>query len=365
MLANRAIISGVTGVVGRRIAEELLRLENWRVFGFSRGCPQPSERLSGVDYISIDLLDQRACATVIKELDGVTHFFNAARFNFETGKQDPVDQNTAMFLNVLDKLEQAKHPLAHVHLVQGTNYYGSTLGRFPTPAREGDARGLFRNFYYQQEDIVLARLGRTWSWSASRPHCICAASDLTPRNLPSLIAVYAAICKHLDLPLSFPGTIGNYRAVLQCTDANHLARAIVWMATQPHCADNAFNVTNGDFIRWENMWPEFCRYFDLKSGPVRTIRLSEVMQGREPDWNAIIQRHKLKPTPYERAALWSYGDFVFTPDWDMMSSTTKLRKYGFENVIDTQEMFFGMFDELRRNGIVPGRVGMVTKTPDG
>jgi len=59
------------------------------------------------------------------------------------------------------------------------------------------------------------------------------------------------------------------------------------------------------------------------------------------------------PTPYERAALWSYGDFIFTPGYDMMSDTLKLRRHGFWEVADSEEMFLALFAHLRRQKIIP------------
>jgi hypothetical protein len=174
-----------------------------------------------------------------------------------------------------------------------------------------------------------------------------------------LIATYAAICRQLGEPLSFPGTSGNFHAVYQCTDARLLARAIVWMATEPRCADQAFNITNGDFIRWENLWPVFARDFGMDVGQVRTIKMADVMPGKASVWREAIARHGLVDTLYERMALWSYGDFIFTPDWDMMSSTLKLRQFGFHQVADTEKMFLSFFDGSRRANIIPPRAETV------
>jgi hypothetical protein len=52
-------------------------------------------------------------------------------------------------------------------------------------------------------------------------------------------------------------------------------------------------------------------------------------------------------------ALWSYGNFIFTPDWDMMSSTTKLRQFGFNEFIDSENMFLEFFDSFRKRRKIP------------
>lgn len=354
-MANKvAIVAGASGVVGARVAQELARSGDWRVFGCARRPPDVQSAIAGVDYVAVDLADGAACRKLAAGIDRVTHLFYAARADFVTGQHEAADANTAMFRNILDAIEAAGHPLQHVHMVHGTKYYGSTEGRFPTPAKEDDPRCLLPTFYYEQEDVVFARNGsRRWSWSSSRPHAVCDSSLDTPRSMPLLIATYAAICRHLGQPLSFPGTPENYRAIYQCTDARLLARAIVWMASEPRCADQAFNVTNGDCFRWENLWPAFARYFGMELGPVRTIGLAALMPAKAAIWREIVARHGLAATPYERMALWSYGDYLFTPDWDMLFSTTKLRQFGFNEIVDTERMFFEFFDGFRRDKIIP------------
>jgi len=354
MAKNVAIVAGASGLVGKRIAEELVGAGNWRVIGCARRIPAPESRVAGVEYAAVDLADMGACQKLARGIEGVTHLLYAARAEFITGQHEASDLNTVMFRNVLDALEAAGHPLQHVHMVHGTKYYGSTEGAFPTPAREDDPRCMLSNFYYEQEDIVIARTGsRRWSWSASRPHAVCDSSLATPRSMPLLIATYAALSQHLGQPLCFPGTLGNYRSIYQCTDARLLAKAIVWMSTDPRCADQAFNVTNGDFFRWENLWSVFARYFGMEFGSVRTIRLAALMPDKAAIWREIVAKHGLVDTPYERMALWPYGDVLFTPDWDIMSSTSKLRQFGFHDIVDTERMFLSFFDAFRRDRIIP------------
>jgi nucleoside-diphosphate-sugar epimerase len=359
MAQGLAVVAGASGVVGARLSQALVQSGKFRVVGCARRPPAQDTRVAGVDYAAVDLADPAACRQFASQVSGVTHLFYAARAEFVTGQDESNDINTTIFRNLLDAVEASSRALQHVHMVHGTKYYGSPDGRFATPAREDEPRRARANFYYAQEDIVMARTARRWSWSASRPHCVCDSSLATPRSLPLLIATYAAIRRHLGEPLSFPGTPGNYRAVYQCTDASLLARAIVWMATEPRCADQAFNVTNGDFFRWENLWPVFARYFGLALGPIRTMAMADEMPGRAAVWREIIARNRLVDTPYERMALWRYGDFIFTPDWDMMSSTTKLRQLGFHEVIDSGQMFLAFFDEFRRRGIIPAAPSQV------
>ena len=172
-------------------------------------------------------------------------------------------------------------------------------------------------------------------------------------NLVMVIAVYAAISKALGMPLRHPGTEANWRALYQCTDAELLARAMTWMATEPRCANEAFNITNGDLIRWENLWPRIARHFDMEVGRPQHIRLAEMMRDKAPVWDRLVAEHGLQPIPYEQVAAWNFGDFVFSAGFDIISSMTKARRYGFGEVVDTEEMFLRLFDELRSARVIP------------
>jgi nucleoside-diphosphate-sugar epimerase len=350
MARRCALIPGVTGVVGRPLARYLATQPDWQVIGLARRPPSESP---GFPVIAVDLTDAADCRAKLAGVGEVTHVLYSARAPHVASTKEPIDVNLAMLRNVLDGIEPAAHGLEHVHLVQGSKYYGSDLGPYKTPAKESDPRIGEDNWYYAQEDFVIERSGGTrWHWSASRPHGI-SDSAIVPRSIAMVIAVYAAIMKELGEPLYFPGTPENFHALYQCSDASLLARAIAWIATTPGCADQGFNVTNGDFVRWENLWPRFAEFFGMSAGPVRTVRLAQAMADKAPVWDRIIARHGLKPTTYAQAALWPYADFVFTPGYDIMSDTLKLRQSGFADCLDTGQMFLDLFAHFRRERVIP------------
>jgi len=345
-----AVIAGVGGVVGRGLADRLTARGDWTVIGLGRRPPD----LPGVQTIAVDLLDAASCRDKLSGLRDATHVFYAGRFDHAAGRPEPVEANLAMLTNTLDAIETVARGLQHVHLVHGTKYYGSHLGAFPTPAREEAPRGLGPVFYYAQHDHIAERQrGRDWTWSVSRPHALLHAVAGVPRNLVSVIAVYAVIMRELGLPLAFPGTPGNYRAIYQCTSVDHLAESLIWMATEPRCANQAYNITNGDYIRWEMLWPAFARYFGMQAGPVRNVRLADAMQDKAGLWQQIVQRYDLRPLPFDQVALWPYADFVMTPDWDIMSDITKCRQAGFQRTVRTEDEFIRLFDVLRAERVLP------------
>jgi hypothetical protein len=128
---------------------------------------------------------------------------------------------------------------------------------------------------------------------------------------------------------------------------------MVWMAIEPRCANQAFNITNGDLIRWENLWPRIARYFHMEPGPRRQISLVKFMADKGPVWARIVRKHGLDPYRYEEIVSWPYGDFVFTPEFDIVSDTGKSRRFGFHEFVDTEEMFFRLWDQYRAARVLP------------
>ena len=348
-----AVVTGVTGLIGRSIALHLIRSGIWNVIGLSRRKPDIADEPARFRHIPIDLLNASECREKLSGLTNVTHLFHAAYVDKQI-MSDRIPPNMALLSNVFEVIEPSSPAFEHVHLLQGTKYYGNHLGKFKTPAKETDPRHMPPNFYYDQEDFIRDRqVGRSWTWSASRPHGVCGFAVGNPMNLTMVIAVYAAISKALGLPLCFPGTPGNYTAIYQCTDSDHLAKAIMWMATERRCANEAFNITNGDFIRWENLWPKLADYFGMELGPQRRLNLAEMMADKGPVWDGIVRKHGLIPYRYEEIVSWAFGDFVFTPEFDILSDMTKARQYGFCDAVDTEKMFVRLFDSFRANKIIP------------
>jgi nucleoside-diphosphate-sugar epimerase len=345
----KAVVAGATGVVGRRLAEHLASTRQWEVVGLARR-PTPAS----FPMIAVDLTSAADCREKLGGLRDVTHILYAGRYPHTT-QPEPIEVNVAMMTNLVEAIAPGKGSLQHIHIVQGSKWYGSTSGTYKTPAREDDSRlPGDHTFYYAQQDWLEARRrAMGWAWSASRPHAVVDRATGIARSLSLLIAVYASILKEEGEALHFPGTPGNYRALYQCTDALLLAKAIAWMSIEARCANEAFNITNGDYIRWQNLWPVFARYFGMKAGSVRTLRLGETMPPKKPVWERIVAKHGLAAPPYEKLVLWPYGDFVFHPDWDIMSDTLKTRRLGFHEVRDTQQMFLEHFDFYRAERIIP------------
>ena len=345
-----ALIVGARGIIGGNLANHLATLEDWDVIGLSRRGGESRRR---VRHVAVDLLDHDDTRAKLRDLSNVTHIFYAA-YQDRPSWAELVAPNLAMLVNVVETVEPVARNLRHVSLMQGYKVYGAHLGPFKTPAREDDAGHMPPEFNVDQQQFLEARQnGKSWNWSAIRPSVVCGFALGNPMNLAMVIAVYAAISKELGLPLRFPGKAGAYDRLLEMTDAGLLARATLWAATEERCANQAFNINNGDLFRWSEMWPKIARFFDLEVAPPLSMSLDTVMADKEPLWNRMIEKRGLAPNSYRDVSSWRFGDFVFSWDYDMFADGSKARRFGFHEFVDTEKMFMDIFSEFRRRRIIP------------
>jgi nucleoside-diphosphate-sugar epimerase len=349
MLNNTALIAGATGLIGRRIAEHLMAAGGWQVIALARRARQTP----GMRWIAVDLADADDCRHKLGTLSDVTHVFHAARYDHPEGVPESVDINSAMLRNLVTTLTPSC-PLRHVHILQGSKYYGHQLGPVSVPLSEDSPRAPGQNFYFEQEDFLRQRCrGASWSYSASRPHAFCDPAADHPRSIGLVIAVYAAIQRELGKSLDFPGGATGYQARTQFTDLGLLARAVTWMAQEPRCANQAFNVVNGDTPRWSELWPRFAANFGLPAGEPRKFSLVDYMADKSTVWDEVVRRHALRCTRLDELVLWAYGDYQFRPEWDVVSSMAKARALGFNDSVDSGAMFARQFERYRAEKIFP------------
>lgn len=345
-----ALVVGAQGVIGRNLIEHLAGTGEWDVIGLSRRGGDDAGR---VRHVSVDLLDAATTTTALADLRQVTHVFYAA-YQDRPSWAELVPPNLAMLTNVVDAIEPVAHDLRHVSLMQGYKVYGAHLGPFKTPARESDAGHMPPEFNVDQQRFLERRQeGKAWTWSAIRPSVVGGVALGNPMNLAMVIAVYASISKRLGLPLRFPGAPGAYDRLLEMTDAGLLARATVWAATDERTANQAFNINNGDLFRWSELWPRIARFFALEVAPPLPMSLDVVMADKAPLWDEMVRDHDLASHSYADVSSWGFGDFVFSWDYDMFADGSKARRFGFHEHVETEAMLLGIFEDLRRQRIIP------------
>ena len=347
---NVALVIGARGVIGGNLVNHLQALDGWEVIGISR---RGGEDAGRVRHLNVDLLDRRQARETLKALTHVTHVFYSAYQDRPTWGE-LVAPNQAMLVNTIDAIEPAAKDLRHVSLMQGYKVYGAHLGPFKTPARESDPPHMPPEFNLAQQAFLEDRQrGKTWTWSALRPSVVCGFALGIPMNLVMVIAIYATLSKELGIPLRFPGKPGAYDTLIEMTDADLLSRAIIWAATEPRAANQAFNINNGDLFRWNEMWPKIASYFDLGVAPPLPLNLQSTMNDKQDLWNSLVERHSLAPTPYSDVSSWAFGDAVFSWDYDLIADGAKARRLGFHDYVETETMFTRIFDDLRGRKIIP------------
>lgn len=337
-------------MIGGNLIAHMREEGGWNIVGLSRRGGTDS---GAVAHRSIDLLDRDATVAGLRDLTDVTHIFYAAYQDRPTWAQ-LVQPNLAMLTNVVDAIEAVAPKLEHISLMQGYKVYGAHLGPFETPAREDDAGHMPPEFNVDQQQFLERRQkGSSWNWSALRPSVVAGIGLGNPMNLAMVIAIYASISKRLGIPLRFPGSPGAYTSLIEMTDADLLAKATVWAATNPASANQAYNITNGDMFRWSSMWPKIAAFFDLDVAPPLPMRLADVMADKEELWNAMVADHGLQPTPYSAVSSWEFGDFVFSWDYDVIADTSKSRRAGFHDYVETEAMFLSIFQSMRDQRLIP------------
>lgn len=347
-MKKTALVAGATGIIGNYMVDHFSESQDWDVIGIARN-PSPK---TNVKFISVDLLDQSNIENTLKKHPEITHVFYAAYQDFGNDSYEQVKVNSGMFENLLNAVEKTSDNLERVLLIQGAKVYGVQHGKFKTPAKETDPRVMPPNFYYNQEDYLRNKqLGKKWDWSILRPDVVCGFSEGKPMNITMVLAIYASISKELNLPLRFPGTAYEYLA--QVTSGKLLARASEWAALEPSASLEEFNITNGDFFRWKDLWQSLADYFELDIAEPINLKLQEVMVDKEELWDSMIEKYNLRNIPYDQIVSWGFGDFVLNSNYDVMSDTTKIHQYGFHEFIDSEIMFKEMFDDFKKMKLIP------------
>lgn len=355
MYQKRALVVGATGIVGLNVAEHLRDLGGWEITGLSR---RPPLGASWMRSRSIDLLDPVAARVALAELRP-THVYYCTWTLGQT-EDDNIRMNGGMLRTVLEGLAPAG-TVQHVAVVTGTKHY---LGPFEdygkvmpvTPFRETAPRLAKKNFYYELEDVLMAAAGREgFGWSVHRSHTIIGYAVGNLMNIGATLASYASICKATGRPFVFPGSPTAWTGINDITDARLLAKHIVWASTEPNARNEAFNATNGDVFRWEQLWTRIADYFGIPVGayPGAYNSLAERMKDMGPDWDDLIRRHGLQPIGLDRLASAWHTDLDLGRPMECLHSLAKSRALGFGEFQDTEQSFVDAFDRMRAERIIP------------
>jgi nucleoside-diphosphate-sugar epimerase len=267
-----------------------------------------------------------------------------------------------MISNVIDALAAGPSTLEHVALVTGLKHYlgpfeSYATGAVPdTPFREEQPRLEIENFYYAQEDEVFAAAKRDgYGWSVHRPHTIIGYAVGNAMNMGTTLAVYATICRETGRPFRFPGSAAQWNSLTDMTDARLLGRHLLWAATTPAAANQAFNVVNGDVFRWSWMWSRLASWFGIEATPFDGVvrPLEQQMAEDAAIWCEIAARQDLAEPDIGRLISPWHTDADLGRPIEVVTDMSKSRRLGFNLYQPTDDAFLALFERLRRDRLIP------------
>jgi len=353
-MTQLALVVGASGIVGSAITQLLLD-NQWQVAALSR---HPSQA-SGVIPVAADLQDPESVRRALQDLKP-THVF-ITTWSRQATEAENIRVNAAMVRNVLDAIRPAKS-VAHVALVTGLKHYLGPFeaygkGTLPqTPFREEQGRLDVENFYYAQEDEVFSAAKKDgFTWSVHRPHTVTGVAVGNAMNMATTLAVYATICKQTGRPFVFPGSRVQWDSLTDMTDAKQLAKQLLWAAQTPAAANQAFNITNGDIFRWKWMWTRIADYFGLHPAayPPAPSPLESQMADDQAIWSQIAAERGLKESDIKRLVSPWHTDADLGRPIEVVTDMSKSRAIGFTEFQASDQAFFNVFDQLRRERLIP------------
>jgi len=344
----------VTGIAGYNTAQALLA-EGWRVVGLSRTAKY---EIPGVEHVYADVLDTESVVGAL-EGRGITHLFFTT-WSRQATEADNCRVNGAMLANTLEALGRTA-TLQHGVLVTGLKHYlgpFESYGEAPaeTPFRESMDRLPFHNFYYEQEDILIAAAEKQgFTWSVHRPHTMIGYALGNVMNMGVTLAMYGSICRATGEPFVFPGSPQQYGGVTDITDARLLGRHAVWSATEPDARNQAFNTVNGDVFRWRQMWRRVAEGLGVEPAdyPGSPTPLAGRMGHADDVWADLVRHHDLADFTASRLASWWHTDADLGREVETFADMSKSRSLGFLDFQDSSRSFLDLFDTLRAQRVIP------------
>ena len=362
-MSKHVLVAGASGVVGFSALRRFSSTADCKITAISRKAPLETGRAR---YLSVDLADASACAALANDLSDVTHLVYAALHEEPTLvagwlEANQIETNATMLRNLFEPIAARARNLEHVTLLQGTKAYGAHVQPIEIPAREDRSELRAQaNFYWQQENYLRKKQrGESWSWTILRPQIVFGGAIGAEMYLLPALGAWAALRKEQGLGLPFPG---GANTVLEAVDADLLAQAIAWAGDAPAARNQIFNVTNGDVFVWRNVWPAIAEALGMKASEPRPESLAKTLgsDATAEAWDTIRSRYGLR-APALREVLGrsdQYADFCFAYGLEgsggaAIVSTIKLRRAGFHDVIDTEDMFRRWFKWFQEKRLLP------------
>ena len=356
------LIAGASGLVGSAACRAFAEQGEYRIIACSRR--KPHQLPNHIEFVALDLLDKQACKKAADVFKLVSHIAYCA-INETEGKlvdswanTTHATRNASMLENLVDPLLTATTKLEQVTIVHGTKAYGVMLDKhLAVPLKESLPRPEHENFYFNQEDYIQAKLKDTpISWTIFRAQIIAGGGAQSNLNSLLAMAVYAALCKAADNPCGFPGNSAT--GVIEMTDADLLANALVWSCEARTAQNQVFNITNGDCFNWADMWPVVIDEVGANIGSAQTKSIESELSRYATLWANLVAQHKLNAPADWYAFLGESGalaDFALNANRNVITSTIKLRQAGFSQCMDSEACLRKWIRRWRAQQLLPPR----------
>jgi nucleoside-diphosphate-sugar epimerase len=353
-MERHALIAGVSGIIGRHLAEHLIETGGWTVSGISR---HKHDLPKGVNHISADLQVAKDLKASLEHVDATDVFITA--WLRQPTEAENCRVNAGMVRNLMHAVDGKA--IKHVALVTGAKHYMGPFEAYAktkpvTPFREEQPRLPYQNFYYDQEDEVFAAAARqSFAWSVHRPHTLIGYAVGNQMNMAATLGAYAAICRETGRPFVFPGSPEQYEAVVDITDGRIIAKHLLWAATDHGAQNNAFNIVNGEVFRWNWMWPKLADHLGVAAAeyPGHSQPLEQQMADMEPVWDKIVAKYSLQKNPLNAVASWWHSDADLGRTIENFNDMTKSRDMGFAAYQNSVRSFTDAFDMFRSAKVLP------------
>ena len=295
MAQRHALVAGATGIVGNRVAE---RLHDERL-GSHGALPAPAGRARcRTVMLSVDLTDRADCRAKLarpphRHARLLCGALRPSRRRERIDRRQRRDAHEPHRRARAGRARPAPRPPRSRHQV--LRAHAGTAGRLPL-TEESPARTA-RQFLFRARRLRprAPAAARPWTYSTSRPHTFCDPNPAEPRNAALLIAVHASLARALRTA----ARLSRERGKLSRAHAVHVraaARARDRVdGIEPRCANQSYNITNGDSPRWSELWAAFCGVFRCGSRRRRsTMRLADHVADKDGAWQKLVRAHGLQ-----------------------------------------------------------------------
>ncbi|KAH7070073.1 hypothetical protein FB567DRAFT_613289 [Paraphoma chrysanthemicola] len=376
-MPNVALVTGGNGITGSAIIEYLVKnttAKEWsKIIVTSRSPFKTTVQDERITFIALDLSEDPSKLTekMAPVCADVTHAYFSSYIHKDDFKELNI-ANEALFSNFVDALTSVAKNLQNITLQTGGKHYNVHIMPVPTPAREDEPRreSPIGNFYYPQEDYLIERQkGSNWTWNVIRPEAIIGHTS-KPNGMNSALtyALYFLVCKHLGTEAKMPTNQRYWEGTDDLSDSRLIADITIWASTTAKAANQAFNVTNGDYVCWRYMWPRIAAYFgaDASSDQVFTkprpeegqtqldTSLTEWAADKKDVWYEICDKAGCPDAKATwESGTWAFQDWVFQRTWSATLSINKARRFGWNGHLDSYQSLTDAFEKFVELGQIP------------